>query len=310
MASSLLPGPAEAVTADNGSLGGPTPTPSPPAPAPALLAVGENKTSITTPDSEEKIFYEPTATDAPIPPPKQNCDVEKIPSDVNSDSVSDLKPKRTASQHLPETVPTPLPEPAEPVDSHDPDRKGPTKLEAEKSGRDKIAHGEDGGDLPEYKQQQEDSEKIKAGDQDGYQPVASPMVADATAANTVTPLRLLGDQSDLVDCPFCRRRVETRVCQKPSKKTHILSGLLCLTTLFGTCLPCWCHWYYNIDHHCNNCDRILAHREYNKAEVEVYGVPEHLKEVSRYPAAPPRPEDEKKGGDDIVSRLQQGKPPC
>ncbi|KFA72168.1 hypothetical protein S40288_07064, partial [Stachybotrys chartarum IBT 40288] len=28
---------------------------------------------------------------------------------------------------------------------------------------------------------------------------------------TVTPLHLLGDQSDIVDCPFCRRRTETRV---------------------------------------------------------------------------------------------------
>jgi hypothetical protein len=37
---------------------------------------------------------------------------------------------------------------------------------------------------------------------------------------TVTPLHLLGDQSDFVDCPFCRRRVETRVKKKASAATQ------------------------------------------------------------------------------------------
>lgn len=37
---------------------------------------------------------------------------------------------------------------------------------------------------------------------------------------TVTPLHLLGDQSDYVDCPFCRRRVETRVQKDPSTATQ------------------------------------------------------------------------------------------
>lgn len=38
--------------------------------------------------------------------------------------------------------------------------------------------------------------------------------------STVTPLHLLGDQSDMVDCPFCRRRVETRVERNPSAATQ------------------------------------------------------------------------------------------
>lgn len=38
--------------------------------------------------------------------------------------------------------------------------------------------------------------------------------------STVTPLHLLGDQSDMVDCPFCRRRVETRVQKDPSAATQ------------------------------------------------------------------------------------------
>lgn len=67
-----------------------------------------------------------------------------------------------------------------------------------------------------------------------------------------------------------------------------------MTTIFATFLPCCYKWYYNVDHYCTNCDRIVAHREYNKKEVDVFGTPEHLKEVSRYPAAAPRPPGEKK----------------
>jgi len=70
---------------------------------------------------------------------------------------------------------------------------------------------------------------------------------------------------------------------------------LCLTTLFGTFVPCWYKMYYNVDHHCGNCDRIVAHREYDKTEVEVLGTLEHEKEVSRYPAAPPKTGEIKAG---------------
>lgn len=37
---------------------------------------------------------------------------------------------------------------------------------------------------------------------------------------TVTPIYLLGDQPDSVDCPFCMKRVETKVVKKASKKTQ------------------------------------------------------------------------------------------
>lgn len=42
----------------------------------------------------------------------------------------------------------------------------------------------------------------------------------STAVATVTPLHMLGDQADTVDCPFCMRRVETRVKKKASSKTQ------------------------------------------------------------------------------------------
>ena len=37
---------------------------------------------------------------------------------------------------------------------------------------------------------------------------------------TVTPLHLLGDQSDTIDCPFCEHRAETKVVKKSSPMTQ------------------------------------------------------------------------------------------
>ena len=42
----------------------------------------------------------------------------------------------------------------------------------------------------------------------------------STAVPTVTPLHMLGDQPDTVDCPFCMRRVETSVKKKASSRTQ------------------------------------------------------------------------------------------
>lgn len=39
-------------------------------------------------------------------------------------------------------------------------------------------------------------------------------------SGTVTPLHLLGDQSDAVDCPFCERRTMTRIKKDPSWLTQ------------------------------------------------------------------------------------------
>lgn len=37
---------------------------------------------------------------------------------------------------------------------------------------------------------------------------------------TVSPLHLLGDQPDLIDCPFCERQTKTTVKKKPSNATQ------------------------------------------------------------------------------------------
>ncbi|KAF7553458.1 hypothetical protein G7Z17_g3616 [Cylindrodendrum hubeiense] len=41
-----------------------------------------------------------------------------------------------------------------------------------------------------------------------------------SSQTTVTPLHLLGDQSEFIDCPFCEKQTKTRVKKKPSNATQ------------------------------------------------------------------------------------------
>lgn len=46
------------------------------------------------------------------------------------------------------------------------------------------------------------------------------MSAAEAEGPTVTPLHLLKDESDSIDCPFCQRRSKTDVKKKPSNVTQ------------------------------------------------------------------------------------------
>ncbi|KAF4440375.1 hypothetical protein F53441_12323 [Fusarium austroafricanum] len=103
---------------------------------------------------------------------------------------------------------------------------------------------------------------------------------------TVTPLHLLADQPDMMDCPFCQRRAETKVKKSASGLTHIYATALFFGTLFGVIFPYLCHCAPNISHYCKNCGRKVAFKEHSK-EMEALGTPDHLRQVSKYPAAEP-----------------------
>ncbi|KAH7037030.1 uncharacterized protein B0I36DRAFT_313169 [Microdochium trichocladiopsis] len=105
------------------------------------------------------------------------------------------------------------------------------------------------------------------------------------SAATVTPLHLLGDQPDTVDCPFCQRRSITRVKKKPSLATHAAATGLFLTTIGGTVVPYAKQWKSHVSHYCNNCNRKVAQRRNGQDTMQPLGTPEHMREVSRYPAA-------------------------
>ncbi|KAI1084976.1 hypothetical protein F5B20DRAFT_122539 [Whalleya microplaca] len=121
---------------------------------------------------------------------------------------------------------------------------------------------------------------------EGYRPNTQAMLVAEGGRNTVTPLHLLGDQPDTIDCPFCQYRVVTRVERVASRMTKIAGAICFFTTVIGTCVPCWAKWYYDIDQYCGNCDRKVTHRGYADQSNVVYGTPEHLRQVSRFPPAP------------------------
>ncbi|KAK7211378.1 hypothetical protein V2G26_018556 [Clonostachys chloroleuca] len=105
---------------------------------------------------------------------------------------------------------------------------------------------------------------------------------------TVTPLHLLGDQSDMIDCPFCRRRTETRVKKHPSVVTHVTATTLFVTTVVGAAAPYVGRWSNHISHYCTNCDHKVAHKRFYSSEMKSLGTPEHLREASQYePTASP-----------------------
>ncbi|KFA76402.1 hypothetical protein S40288_04807 [Stachybotrys chartarum IBT 40288] len=118
-----------------------------------------------------------------------------------------------------------------------------------------------------------------------YTPHAEAMAISPANFDTVTPLHLLGDQPDVIDCPFCLRRSETKVIKEASALTHALAGLCCMTTIFGVFAPYMLDWSSHIDQQCANCNRKVTRRYRGKGETIVFGTPLHLREVSRYPAA-------------------------
>ncbi|KXJ93637.1 hypothetical protein Micbo1qcDRAFT_231336 [Microdochium bolleyi] len=106
-----------------------------------------------------------------------------------------------------------------------------------------------------------------------------------TGSNTITPLHLLSDQPDTIDCPFCQRRSVTRVEKKASVATHTAATALFFATLGGAVVPYAKNWKSHVSHFCNNCDCKVAERRYGQGTMQPLGTPEHLREVSRYPAA-------------------------
>ncbi|WZH45708.1 uncharacterized protein QYS62_006776 [Fusarium acuminatum] len=104
------------------------------------------------------------------------------------------------------------------------------------------------------------------------------------SVNSVTPLHLLGDQPESIDCPFCLRRSETRVKKKPSSTTHLQAVALLMTTVCGAAAPYIAQWSFDVEQFCQNCDNRVMYRARGK-DVRVCKAPPAWKEESRYPDA-------------------------
>lgn len=119
------------------------------------------------------------------------------------------------------------------------------------------------------------------------------------AVPTVTPLHLLGDQPDQIDCPFCFQQTMTRVKKKPSNATQyvvpvtlpvtkltlcsIQAVLLLLTTVCGAAAPYIGSWSFDIEHYCTGCQNRVAYRAKGK-EIYVCKQPESVRQASKYAA--------------------------
>ncbi|KAH8656368.1 hypothetical protein BGZ61DRAFT_466687 [Ilyonectria robusta] len=116
--------------------------------------------------------------------------------------------------------------------------------------------------------------------QGGYNNAQYPMRIPAMGFQTVTPLYLLGEQPEVVDCPFCRQASQTKVKKHPSVMTHVIAAILFFGTLCGVIAP------YVFRYYCGNCGRKVAYRTYGSSNRQVLGTPDHLVQASRYTSAP------------------------
>ncbi|KAG8353965.1 hypothetical protein FVEN_g8195 [Fusarium venenatum] len=110
------------------------------------------------------------------------------------------------------------------------------------------------------------------------------VMAVTPPVKTVTPLHLLGDQPESIDCPYCLRRSETRVRKKPSSTTHLQAVALLMTTVCGAAAPYMKKWSFDIEQFCQNCNNRVMYRARGK-DIRICKVPESWKEESKLPDA-------------------------
>ncbi|GAB7359025.1 hypothetical protein MBLNU230_g5097t1 [Neophaeotheca triangularis] len=97
----------------------------------------------------------------------------------------------------------------------------------------------------------------------------------------VTPLENLGEIAKWIDCPFCKRRTETRVQHEDSSATTLAGAVCCLFCVCLTCLPCMMGWFQDTDHFCKGCNRKVTHQPHD-GPVQVQGPRPSGQQVSVY----------------------------
>ncbi|KAF5611768.1 hypothetical protein F25303_14457 [Fusarium sp. NRRL 25303] len=112
---------------------------------------------------------------------------------------------------------------------------------------------------------------------DGLAVVASPEFS----IETVTPLHLLGDQPDWIDCPFCEKRAMTLIKRTPSTLTHIQAAILLIATGPGAALPYATKWCFNTEHYCESCGNRVAYWSKGK-DIFVCKASRSSREASKY----------------------------
>ncbi|KAF5022869.1 hypothetical protein F66182_5102 [Fusarium sp. NRRL 66182] len=236
-----------------------------------MLPVSPEASSSTPVDAVSPPSYTPNAdvpaSDEKIAIPRQRIDDENLPEVVSEPTFASPPPQMSpppASEHAP--MSTVSPAPTSIMNYHDGTQSPPILQHPALAGTGQVQQGYTGHESM------------------AIPPAQAP--AQYPPGQTVTPLNLLAEQPDTVDCPFCQRRAETKVKKTSSQMTHIYATGLFFTTLFGVIFPYACHCASNISHHCKNCGRKVAFKQHG-GQMEALGTPDHLREVSRFPAAEP-----------------------
>ncbi|KAF4827284.1 hypothetical protein CGCTS75_v008367 [Colletotrichum tropicale] len=86
----------------------------------------------------------------------------------------------------------------------------------------------------------------------------------------VTPLHMLGDKPQPIDCPFCMRRTMTILDTEGTGMQMLAGALCCLLCVCLTCVPCIAGWCEDTHYSCGNCHKRVATRPYD-GPIQVFG---------------------------------------
>ena len=139
---------------------------------------------------------------------------------------------------------------------------------------------------------------------------------DHSANQKVTPLHLLSERPEYVDCQFCKKRTRTRVetkgtalqvyvlvfysltstssgyplswsplltCDDPG--FSVTGAVLCFICICLTPLPCILHWFEQTNWYCEQCGKQIATRTPN-SQIYVIPPPEVASQPSQYATQP------------------------
>ncbi|KAK1505126.1 hypothetical protein CABS01_08904 [Colletotrichum abscissum] len=90
-----------------------------------------------------------------------------------------------------------------------------------------------------------------------------PTITPLANPATVTPLHMLGDEPQWIDCPFCKQRTQTVIAKEGTAMQMVAGALCCLLCICLTCVPCIAGWCEDMHYTCSNCKNKVATRPYD-----------------------------------------------
>ncbi|KAG9251777.1 uncharacterized protein F5Z01DRAFT_266098 [Emericellopsis atlantica] len=102
-----------------------------------------------------------------------------------------------------------------------------------------------------------------------------------TSGQKVTPLHLMSEVPEWVDCQMCQQRTRTRIEKKGEGMQFLTGALLCLVCICLAPLPCCLHWFEQTNWYCDKCGKQIATRT-PESPVHVLPPPHALSVPSQY----------------------------